>query len=191
MKSNTYFRRLAVAGLLLGCIVAVHRVAADVTITDFSNFKSDALYPSWKSATVVSTATNYSITATGYGSNYKYIGHPALDGSGCTDIELEVYLSGPTAADGQLGPIVTLIDGDGSAYSYRWYGQTMGHHVLTMPVQSPTVIEKPGTVPGLNLTNLLHLHMSLDPGQYGTTGDYTISWCKLRLIGGPATAVKQ
>jgi len=174
MIMKKLIRRIATASLILGSMVIVHRAAADVTIANFSNFKSDELYPSWKSATVVSTDTNYVVTATGYGANYK----------------LDVTLSGPPTADGQLGPIVTLIDKDGTIYSYCWYGQTLGHHVLTMPIKSPTIIDKAGTVPGLDLANLQHLHLKLDPGQYGTSGSYTISWNKLRLIGGSSKAEK-
>ena len=99
-------------------------------------------------------------------------------------------MSGPPAADGELGPIVTLIDKQGTTYSYCWYGQTLGHHVLTMPINSPTIIEKAGTVPGLDLANLQHLHLKLDPSHFGTSGAYTISWNKLRLVGGNAVAVK-
>jgi len=190
MIMKKLIRRIATAGLILGSMAIVDRAAADVTIANFSNFKSDELYPSWKSATVVSTETNYAVIAIGYGANYKYIGYPAIDGTGCTNIELDVTLSGPPAADGQLGPIVTLIDKDGTIYSYCWYGQTLGHHVLTMPIKSPTIIDKAGTVPGLDLANLQHLHLKLDPGQYGTSGSYTISWNKLRLVGGSSKAEK-
>ena len=187
---KTSFYRFAVAALLLGVGLLDTAAAAEATIATFSNFTSDALYSSWQSAKVVSSETNYSLTATGYGSNHKFIGQPPIDGAGCTRIELEVTLKGLAAADGQLGPIVTLIDGDGTAYSYRWYGQRLGHQVLTMPIHSPTVIEKPGTVPGLSLTNLQHLHLSLDPGQYGTAGPYTVTWSKLRLVGAKPAAPK-
>jgi len=182
--------RIATASLILGSLTLVQRAAADVTITAFENFKSDALYPAWDTAAINSTPTNYVITATGYGSNYKYIGYPHLDGTGCTTLELDVTLSGPAAADGLLGPIVTLIDADGTTYSYCWYGQTLGHHVLTMPINEPTIKDKVGTVPGLDLANLQHMHLKLDPSHFGKSGAYTIAWNKLRLTGG-ATSAKQ
>ena len=182
--------RLVTIIALMGMMAIAHRADADVTITSFENFTSDNLYPSWNSKAVTSTPTNYIVTATGYGSNYKYIGSPAIDGTGCTQIELDVTLSGPPAANSELGPIVTLIDGDGTSYSYRWYGQTLGHHVLTMPVNSPTVVEKPGSVSGLDLAKLQHLHLSVDPGHFGKSGAYTIAWNKLRLIGGNSAPAK-
>ena len=185
-----HIKWFATAIALVGGLVFSHHASADVTITTFANFKSDSLYPSWSPETVNATSTNYIITATGYGANYKYIGFPKIDGSGCTNIELDVTLSGPQAADGELGPIVTLIDADGTTYSYCWYGQSLGHHVLTMPINAPTLAEKAGSAPGLDLANLQHMHLKLDPSQFGKTGDYTIAWNKLRLVGGETKAAK-
>jgi hypothetical protein len=187
MKTNMK-QTAAVIALMVGLFflnqAAAHPVMPTATITTFDNFTSDALYPSWSAATIDSTPTNYILTATGYGSNYKYIGYPAINGIGCTNIELDVTLSAPTTnADGHLGPIVDLIDGDDTRYSYRWYGQLLGHHVLNMPVDSPTTVVKAGTVPGLNLATLTHMHMQLDPGGYGTSGPYTVAWNNLRLTG--------
>ncbi len=157
---------------------------ADTIITTFDNFTSDTLYPSWSlpSSTIVSAPTSYSITATGYGSNYKYIEDPSRQGAGNTLLELTTTLSGPPAADGHLGPIITLIDTDGSRYNFAWYGQLLGPHVLTMPVESPTWIDSPGASPGLNLNGLQHMHMQLDPGGFGAAGRYTVEWQHLQLI---------
>ena len=131
----------------------------------------------------MSGPTSYSITATGYGSNYKYIEDASRLGAGNTDVELTVSLSGPPAADGHLGPIVTLIDTDGTRYNYAWWGQTLGSHVLTMGVESPSWIDSPGGVAGMNLDGLQHMHMQLDPGGFGSQGAYTIVWENLSLIG--------
>jgi hypothetical protein len=100
---------------------------------------------------------------------------------------LTLSLSGPPAADGQLGPIVDLIDGDGTRYSYRWYGQTLGSHVLTSPVESPFSVEAAGATPGLDLNTLTHMHMQLDPGGFGVSGAYTVGWENLSLIPEPST----
>ena len=177
-------RWFASALALAGSLALVSPAMADATITTFDNFVSDALYPSWAlpSATIVSGPTAYTITATGYGSNYKYIGAPVINGLGNTHLELTVTLSGPLAADGHLGPIIGLIDGDGTHVNYAWYGQLLGNHVLTMPVDSPTWTAAPGTTPGLDLSTLTHMHMQLDPGGFGTQGAYTISFENLRLI---------
>ena len=174
-----------VGGLLLARIAQ-----ADTQVTTFDNFWSDALYDHWADAAtvIVDGPNSYSITATGYGSNYKYIG--TLNGLGETTVELTVTLSGPPAADGHLGPIISFVDGDGTFVNYAWYGQTLGQHVLTMPLATPTWTAAPGTVPGLNLTNILHMHMQLDPGGFGTQGAYTVTWENLRLTGAPGPVIQ-
>jgi hypothetical protein len=166
---------------LAGSLVLVNPAWGDATISTFDNFTSGAMYASWASATIVSGPTSYDITATGYGSNWKYIGDLGINGVGNTHLALTISLSGPPAADGQLGPIITLVDGDESRYNFAWYGQTLGSQVLTKAVDSPTWIDNPGTTPGLNLATLTHMHMQLDPGGFGTSGAYTVSWQDLRL----------
>jgi len=151
---------------------------ADVIISTFDNFSSDALYASWSTATIDSGPTAYTITASGYGSNWKYLG--TIDGTGYDFLQLTVTLSG--GGDGFLGPIVTLKDADGTAYNYAWYGQSLGTHVLTKRVDEPTWTE-PGGTPGLDLATLTHLHLQLDPGGY--SGTYTVSFEDLRLVPEP------
>jgi hypothetical protein len=167
---------------LAGSLAIVSRAMADATITTFDSFTSDALYASWASATIGSGPTAYAITATGYGSNYKYIGEPVINGVGNTHLELKVTLSGPGPADGQLGPIISLVDGDGTYANYAWFGQTLGSHTLTMAVDSPSWFSSAGTTPGLDLSTLMHMHMQLDPGGFGTSGAYTVSFENLSLI---------
>jgi len=177
--TNRFASLIGAAGTLALAISA----SANLTINTFDNFTSDALYASWSSATIVSGPTAYSITATGYGSNYKY--NPiSQDGTGNTTVQLTVSLSAanPGAASGKLGPILTLVDGDGTEYNYAWYGQLLGNHlVLTMPITSPTWIGSAGSTPGLNLATLTHMHMQLDPSSY--SGQYTVAWEDAQLIG--------
>ncbi|MCA9238225.1 MAG: PEP-CTERM sorting domain-containing protein [Planctomycetales bacterium] len=173
--------------LLAACGVATMHAGAlqgQTLITDFNTFFENELYASWASldAVIDSGPDSYSVTATGYGSNYTYIGALGILGAGNTHVELDVTLSGPPEADGLLGPIVTLVDADGSNYNFAWYGQLLGHHVLTQSVSAPTWISAPGTTPGLDLDNLLHMHLQLDPGGFGTMGAYTVAFNNLNLI---------
>lgn len=169
-----YFAGLALAGWL----------RAETPITSFDNFHSDALYAGWVNATVDEGPTAYSITAAGYGSNWKYL---PVDGSGETTLRLTVTLSTTSPNDGRLGPIVTLVDGDGTSCNYAWYGNRNGHYVLTKPLNAPTWVNAEGTVPGLNLATLSHLHVAIDPSTFA--GSYTVAWEDLRLTGGPALAI--
>lgn len=163
--------------------------AAEVTVTSFDNFTADTLFGSWGSGTIQSAPASYVVTAVGYGSAYKYIGASKPDGTGATTVRLDVTLSGPSAANGKLGPLIDLVDGDGTRYSYRWYGQTLGAHVLSMAVRSPSAVVDAGATPGLDLANLQHMHLQLDPGAFGTSGSYTVYWNDLSLTGIPALRI--
>jgi hypothetical protein len=176
----------AQVGLLgLGLALSLRAETVIATFDDF--FALDGRFASWGNATIVATETNYSITATCFGSGYKDI---SVDASGETTVQVIVTLDGPPEADGHLGPIVSLVDADGTFYNYAWYGQTRGRHVLTMDVNQPTFISSQGTVPGLDLARLDFFHLQLDPGFYGCNGPYTVTWEDFRLIGAPGLRIK-
>jgi hypothetical protein len=158
---------------------------AETIISTFENFNLDGLFPSWTTGTVVSGPTNYSITASGFGSGFKSI-TPNIDATGETTIELTVSLSG-TGSLAISGPIVSLVDADGTFYNYAWYGQTAGTHVLSASLNSPTFTSAAGSVPGLDLSKLAFFHLQDDPGSY--TSQYTITFDLLRLIGAPALKI--
>jgi hypothetical protein len=171
---------LLFAAALAGGLAVAGSTRADTLITDFHNFSSDALYAGWGSGTVVSGPTNYMITASGYGSNWKYL--PVQASTTDTNIELTITLSGP-GGDGFLGPIVTLVDTTGREYNFAWYGQNRGHLVLTKPISSPNWTSGPAGA--LDLAHLNGIHMQLDPSSY--SGSYTLSWEKLRVVGPPSS----
>jgi hypothetical protein len=179
-------KRLHVILLCIGFLF-LRSASAETVLTTFENFTLDGLFSSWASATVVSDPTNYSITATGYGSGYKGI-TPNIDATGETNIELTVTLTGTNAANTPMsGPIVSLVDADGTFYNYAWYGQIAGTHVLKASLRQPTFTSGAGTVPGLDLSRLAFFHLQDDPGTY--SGQYTIAFNLLRLTGAPALAV--
>jgi hypothetical protein len=182
---KTTLNRLTVCTALIASVVLGSVALADTQITGFETFFENELYASWNeaAAVIVSGPTSYSVTATGYGSNYTFIGNLGVLGAGNTHVQLDVTLTSAfPEADGHLGPIVTLVDADNTRYSYRWYGQTLGHHVLTRPVNSPDAIGNLGTIAGFDLDTLTHMHMELDPGGFGTMGPYTVEWNDLSLV---------
>lgn len=183
---------------------------ADTTLTTFDTpgfSPVNALYASWSSGTINATATNYIVTAIGYGSAWKQLGPPPINAAGNSNIVLDLTISAAsTNADGQIGIIVDLTDNDNTKISYRWYGRSLGHHILTgnlfdaaqssdNGVTNGTgftiVTNAPGSIPGLDITTIWHLNMEIDPGAYGTSGTYTIAWNDLALTGsgGGATNV--
>src|SRR5438132_3642088 len=105
---------------MAGGLAMVSSAMADTTISSFENFNLDGVFANWGSATIVSGATSYSVTASGYGSGYKAI-NPTIDATGETNIELTVTLSGTGAPNAPIsGPIVSLVDADGTFVNYAW-----------------------------------------------------------------------
>ena len=187
MKQHTKF--FPSITLLVVNVLLVNSALAETTISTFENFSLDGLFPSWSSATVNSNPTNYSITASGFGSGYKAF-NPNIDATGETNIELTVTLSGTGGPNAPIsGPIVSLVDADGTFYNYAWYGQTAGTHVLHTNLSTPSFTSAAGSVPGLDLSKLAFFHLQDDPGSY--TGQYTITFELLRLTGAPGLALIQ
>lgn len=182
MKQATIYFATAV----FSALVALNQSArADVLITSFADdYFENALYASWAAAaaTIEHGPDSYSVTATGYGSNWTYIGAYVIQGEGNTHLKLDVTLEGPAGADGHLGPIITLVDADGTRNNYAWYGQLLGNALLTLPIASPTWVEAPGATSGLDLNAIDHMHLQLDPGGFGTTGQYTVRWNELSFV---------
>jgi len=175
--------------IVAGSLALVCSCLGDTTIAVFDeNFHLDGLF-AWSDAIVVATANGYSITDTNYGSGYKDI-NPNIDASGETNIELTVTISAPDATPGgpASGPIVALVDQDGTFVNYAWYGQTVGTHVLNAALSSGSV-QGSGTVPGLDLSRLDFFHLQDDPGAYH--GQYTIVFQKLRLTGYPGPKITE
>lgn len=166
MKLYTHWFARALA-LATGLIV-VSPATAQTTITTFDNFNLTGLF-AWSDATIVSGPTSYSVTDTGYGSGYFDI-NPNINALGGTTLEVTLTLSGGPGADGQLGPIVSLVDGDGTFINFPWYGQTLGSHVLSADLTA---------YPALDLATLDFFHLQLDPSGY--SGAYTVEWQNMRI----------
>lgn len=177
MKLQASLKNALVAVCSVGLVTSS---VADTTITTFDNFNLDGLFANWGSAVVVSGPTAYTITASGYGSGFEDI-NPNINASGETTVELTLSLSG--GAGPISGPIVSLVDGDGTFWNYAWFGLSAGNHTLTMDLNTPTFISGAGAVPGLDLTTLDFFHLQDDPGGFG--GTYTISFEHLRLTAVP------
>jgi len=182
-----YIRRLVTLVVAISGSALVTFANAETIITTFNNFNLDGLFPSWVSATISSLPTGYSITASGFGSGYKAL-TPNIDATGETNIELTVTITGAGSPGSPIsGPIVSLVDADGTFYNYAWYGQTQGTHVLKANLTTPTFISAAGSIPGLDLSKLAFFHLQDDPGAY--TGQYTITFELLRLTGAPAPSI--
>lgn len=180
-------RCLATLAVAIAASALLTSATAETIITSFDNFNLDGVFPSWSSATIVSLPTGYSVTASGFGSGYKAL-TPNIDATGETNIELTVTITGAGSPGSPVsGPIVSLVDADGTFYNYAWYGQTQGSYVLRMDLNKPTFISAAGSVPGLDISKLAFFHLQDDPGAY--SGQYTITFELLRLTGAPPPSI--
>jgi hypothetical protein len=149
---------IAIAGATANCAMA------DVTIDNFHNFVPNALYASWASpaATITAGPTTWDVSSVGYGSLWKYEGD--INASGATQLKLSIDISGDPGVI--AGPIVDLIDNNGTWKTFAWYGQTAGSYVLTADLS---------TVAGFNFADIQHIHLECDPGSF-QTGTYDLNF---------------
>jgi len=154
--------------------------AVCATIDAFSNDYLSGLYGSWTIDNEVSTDTNLQMTASGWGGGWHPIG-PTINTTSNMTLQLDVTLTAGSAANGLLGPIVVLEDGDGTQFQYAWYGHSPGTNlVLTMPLNSGTTVAA-GTTPGFDFSTISFFHLQLDPSSYA--GSYTVAFNNLAIIG--------
>lgn len=196
--------------LLAVGLATVNSIRADTTITTFDTpgfAPVNALYASWASAATNATPTNYIIlNAFTYGSLWKQLGPPPLSVLGNTNLVLDVTLDAaiPTAAASSFTVIVDLKDGQSpsTSFGYRFKGLSPGHHILVGNLFTTNV---PATDNGVAITNnlyeihtnsinpatgtldlsqLWHLNLELDPTTYVNAGDfYSIAFNDLTLAG--------
>lgn len=179
-------RKCMTQALTLAAALATGSSAlAEVELAIFDeNFAMSGLF-AWSDATVVAGANGFSITDTGYGSGWKAI-NPIIDATGHTNLEMTVTLSGP-GGDGFLGPIVKLVDGDGTGMDFAWYGRTLGHHVLNRDLLNEGILREAGADSKLDLSTLSFFHLQLDPSTY--SGQYTVRFERLRVTGAPGFVI--
>ena len=174
MKQSTKWA--AIAAAIAGGLVAVNSAVADVIIDNFHNFTPNALYASWQvpPATVTSNATTWGVTTIGYGSLWKYEGD--INGAGNNEVRLTLDISG---APGVIaGPIVDLVDNNGTWATFAWYGQTAGSYQLTANLSSAPA--------NFNFADIQHIHLECDPGT--STALYDLTFHDLSLITVPEPA---
>ena len=202
MKNHSHW--IGGAASLAAALATLSSAKADTVIASFDTFTPNALYASWATATINATPTNYIISdASKYGSLWKQIG--LLNAAGNTNLVFDVTITAanPAAAASALTVIVDLKDGQSpvnTQFSYRFQGLGPGHHVLVGNLFSANV---PATDNGTNisgyqivtntvnpttqtldLSQLWHLNVELDPTTYTNVGyTYTIALNDLTLTG--------
>lgn len=186
----TTMKTALVLGIAGGLLSVGSAARADTLITDFNNFDwVEANYGSWGNpfaATLTAGPDSYTVQSTGYGSNYApfkdgvgdFMG---IDATGETQLEFDV-----TVNAGPAGILLDLYDGDGTGFSWAWYGQPAGDYLFTADLATPLSTPAFGDDGVLDLSDLVSLHLGIDPGSPGTQ-QYNVSFNNLALVPEPAS----
>ena len=167
---------IAIAG---GLAIVNSAQAQTVTIDNFQSFVPNALYASWATplATITQNPTSWEVSSSAYGSLWKYEGD--INASGASAVQLSINILNPTADPTfAAGPIVDLVDNNGTWAQFYWYGQTAGNDVLTANFNALPAPDYIGA--GFNFSDIQHIHLELDPG--GFSGVYDLQYENLALV---------
>jgi hypothetical protein len=178
-------------------LAAASMASASVEIENFNSpgaqqsdptqpFFLDAKYAGWgaPSTTLTANPDRFTISSTGYGSGYKYLG-PVID-AGSND-----YLQATFTVDqGVAGCLVDLSDEAGNGQAYRFYGLTPGNgtngtntYTFTVPFSSGAYFSGTGV---LNTHDIVNMNIEIDPG--GPTVSYTASFDDVSAVSVPEPA---
>jgi hypothetical protein len=100
-------------------------------------------------------------------------------------VQLTINIRNPTDDPAfAAGPIVDLVDNNGTWAQFYWYGQTAGNYVLTANFNALPAPNYIGA--GFNFADIQHIHLELDPGSF--SGLYDLQFQNLVLeVPEPAT----
>lgn len=130
-----------------------------VMIADFRQWSPDgAPYEGWAAGTVSADESGYTVRATGFGGVYDYLGRKDLSGK-------SLLCMAATVLEGMPGLVVELEDADGTAGLYGWYGLVPGRQVLYLPLDAPLRMQRDGSVPGIDWSNVSAMHLQVDDGE--------------------------
>ena len=149
-------------------------------ISDFSNFVPSGVYGVWTPANFTSGPTTFRVVSTDWGGCYYFLS-PSINASGATEIKLSVTLNPGNLTD-RL--IVVLVDGDGTIRVYSFDNLIGGTHVLTRDLGVFASEDAPGSVPGLDLSNLVQFNIA-GAFHHGNPGvPLNVTFDNLELVGG-------
>ena len=139
------------------------------TITDFSYWSPSSAYGSWaaeSSPKMRSGEQDWSITSTGFGGVYKYLGsgRQAVNLSDATDLKLELILQSQSNGTKGIGFFVFLEDRDGTVYKYSRFGVQAGQQTLAWNLKTPSSLGDAGTVAGFDFSDVQAINLVIDAG---------------------------
>ena len=155
-----------------------------VLLSDFNNFNLTGTYNQWSNGTLTSGPNDFRVQANDFGGGWKVLSSP-VDATGETDLQVQLDVNPGNLADAFN---IVLIDGDGTQRVYQFDALTVGdNQILSIDLANFLQDNQPGTIPGLDLSNLTTFHTqgSFSNGDPGLAMDLTFDSLSL----GPATGV--
>lgn len=151
MKS--YHLSTALTGLVTSAMLAAVS-QAQVTISDFSNFSLSGTYEQWNAGAFTPGATAFTAVANDFGGGFRNV---AVNASGTNTLSIRLNVNAGNVANKFN---IILVDGDGTERVYRFDNVAIGNNqTLTKNIAGFLQDNAPGSVPGLNLSNLTAFHI--------------------------------
>ncbi len=152
---------------------------AGAVLSSFSSFVPSGTYAAWTTATFTSGATTFRVQSTDFGGCYFTLS-PSANATGATTLVVDVTLNPANQTD-RLN--VILFDGDGTVREFVFLGLTNGVKHLTVDMRNYTNQNSPGSVPGLDLSNLVQFNIA---GAFHNNPPRTLdmTFDNLQLVGG-------
>ncbi len=153
---------------------------AGAVISDFSNFTPTGSYGTWDAADFTAGADDFTVASTDFGGCF-FIFPSAVNAGGAAEIVLDVTVNPANAAD---RIIAILYDGDGTVRVWDFDIPGPGTWTLSKNLSDFLQEDAPGSVPGLNLSNLTQFNIAgtFANGNPGVT--YDVTFDNLELVGG-------
>lgn len=142
-------------------------------ISSFNSITATALYASWGSATVTSSANGYEIVATGYGSGAFAPDGGVVNVAGATEVQLTFTLNMPNDPTTDfMGPNFDLTDGTHQVQyiEYAHYPGAPGTYTVTAALN------------GIDPTDIVAFNLEMDPAGYGGFNAYDITYNQIALL---------
>ena len=174
MKHHTkWFAGAVAAGALIMAGPAQAQYSTTV-ISSFNSISPTALYASWGSGTVTSTAGGWEINSTGYGSGAFAPDGGVVSAPGATMVQLTFTINNiTTPSTDYMGPNFDLTDNGTHLVFYGAY-----NHYPNAPGTFTVTAALAGTDP----TDITAFNLEMDPAGYGGFNAYDVTYNSLVLL---------
>ncbi len=154
--------------------------SAGAVVSDFGNFVPNGWYGIWDPNAFTSDPNDFTVDSTDWGGCYHFL-VPDVDATGGLDIELDVTVNPDNVSD---RIILVLVDADGTTRVWHLIHDGVGTQTLRKPLTDFFSEDNPGTVPGLDLSQIAQFNIAGSFAHGNPGWVYDVTFHELRLVGG-------